>query len=185
MLTSPVPIRRNCCQKGQSTGKYCAGCPNLAVSRNAGPRPVQPVLRHGKPHFPRRSPVMRLTASLGVVVLAGAFTRGLAASQCAPIADKPRVEVKGKIVRVRAAPGQGMPSLEVEQNGNTVKVLLGSLRYLMEQNFNPKAGMVAIVKGYRLADVVVAITIALPAINKSIRLRDEAGWPVWSGGHCE
>ena len=184
MVTSPVPIRRNCCQKGQSTGEYCAGCPNLTGLRNAGRRPAGLVRRRGKPHFPRRAPVMRITASLGIVVLAGAFTGSPAAAKCAPMADKPRVEVKGRIVRVRAAPGQGMPSLEVEQNGSLVKVLLGPLRYLMEQNFNPKTGMMAEVKGYRMADAIVAITITLPGVHKTIRLRDEAGWPVWVGGEC-
>lgn len=100
----------------------------------------------------------------------------------APIASNPVVELKGKITRVQVALGQGMPFLEVEHDGQTTKVLLGSMRYLMQQDFNPKAGDEVEVKGYKGTDQVVAISVTLPRESKTLQLRDEKGWPVWMGG---
>jgi hypothetical protein len=74
-----------------------------------------------------------------------------------------------------------MPALVVDVNGTATTVVLGSLRYLMEQNFNPKAGMDVQVKGYKLPDVVVASEVRLTAEGKSIKLRDETGRPLWRG----
>jgi hypothetical protein len=95
---------------------------------------------------------------------------------------EPAVELKGKIERVQAARGQGMPRLEVKQGSRTVVVLLGSMRYLIEQDFNPKVGEDVEVKGYRAGDEVIAATVRLPAQGKTIRLRDENGRPVWMRG---
>lgn len=95
---------------------------------------------------------------------------------------EPAVELKGKIERVQAARGQGMPRLEVKQGSRTVVVLLGSMRYLIEQDFNPKVGEDVEVKGYRAGDEVIAATVRLPARGKTIRLRDEEGRPVWMRG---
>lgn len=100
----------------------------------------------------------------------------------APVASNPLVEFKGKIAKVQAAPGQGMPFLEVEENGKTTKVVLGSMRYLMQQNFNPKAGEEIEVKGYKTANGVVAATVTLPSEDKTLRLRDDKGFPLWMGG---
>ncbi len=97
----------------------------------------------------------------------------------APVASNPVVELKGKITKVQVATGEGMPYFELD--GKT-KVLLGSMRYLMENDFNPKAGSRAEVKGYRMADQVVAITVSLPEEKKTLKLRDEGGWPMWGGG---
>lgn len=97
-----------------------------------------------------------------------------------PVADSPVVEFRGKIVRVQASHGAGMPLMEVRRGEETVKVYLGSMRYLMEQNFNPKAGAEITVKGYQVAKDVVAITVATG--GKTLRLRDEDGRPVWMGG---
>ena len=124
---------------------------------------------------------MRFRMALGVILTLGCLAAGPRPVDRAPIASHPVVEIKGKIARVQAAPGQGMPALEVEQNGRTVRVLLGSLRYLMEQDFNPKAGSQVEVKGYRTAEEIVAITVTLPGEGKTVRLRDEGGWPVWAG----
>jgi hypothetical protein len=52
----------------------------------------------------------------------------------------------------------------------------------MLQNFNPKAGEAVEIKGYKTAEGIFAITATLPAQKKTVRLRDERGWPVWSGG---
>ena len=118
--------------------------------------------------------------------LAGLVVAGLALGQSsdtqAPIAGSPKVEVKGKIEKIWISRGQGMPSLQVRTGDRTVSVALGSMRYLMEQGFNPKAGDEVAVTGYKLNDGVVAITVTLPATGKVLRLRDEAGRPVWMGG---
>jgi len=99
-----------------------------------------------------------------------------------PIASSPVVELKGKIQKVQLAMGQGMPYLEVESAGKTEKVMLGSMRYLMEKDFNPKAGMDVELKGYRTDAGIVAIRVQLPSEKKSLLLRDEDGWPVWMRG---
>ena len=100
----------------------------------------------------------------------------------APIAGSPKVELKGKIEKIQLAMGQGMPYLEVRTTDKTLRVVLGSMRYLMEQDFNPKAGDEVAVTGYKMNDGVVAITVTLPATGKVLRLRDESGRPVWMGG---
>lgn len=124
---------------------------------------------------------MKSRMALGVILALGCLLAAQHTVDRAPVASHPVVEIKGKIARVQAAPGQGMPSLEVEQSGRTTRVLLGSLRYLMEQDFNPKAGSPVEVKGYRTAEEIVAITVTLPLENRTVRLRDEGGWPVWAG----
>jgi len=100
----------------------------------------------------------------------------------APMAGNPKVELKGKIEKIQLAMGQGMPYLEVRTASNTVRVALGSMRYLMEQDFNPKAGDEVAVTGYKVNDGVVAITVTLPGSDKVLKLRDDAGRPVWMGG---
>lgn len=100
----------------------------------------------------------------------------------APVAGSPKVELKGRIEKIQLARGQGMPHLEVRTTGKSVRVVLGSMRYLMEQDFNPKAGDEVAVTGYKVNDGVVAITVTLPASGKVIKLRDDTGHPVWMGG---
>ena len=99
-----------------------------------------------------------------------------------PIAANPVVELRGDIARVRIGRGAGMPRLEVKTASGTTSVLLGSMRYLMEQNFNPKAGQAVVVKGYQAGDEIVAIRVSLPAEKRELVLRDENGCPVWMGG---
>ena len=125
----------------------------------------------------------RLIARLMIVSLAAVlYVAAQPAETKAPITSNPIVELKGKIGKVQVARGQGMPYIEVESGGQHTKVTLGSMRYLMEQNFNPKAGAEVEIKGYRMADGVVASVITLPAENKTLRLRDESGRPLWMGG---
>lgn len=100
----------------------------------------------------------------------------------APIASSPVVEVRGTIAKVDIRPGAGAPVLEVNTGSSVAMVRLGSIRYLMERNFNPKSGAEVIVKGYRAGEEIVAITVRTPANNREIRLRDENGWPLWRGG---
>src|SRR5688572_5393545 len=97
----------------------------------------------------------------------------------APVAGNPIVNISGKITRVDAyRPGEGMPGLVVNVDGTSTNVILGSMRYLMEQDFNPKTGAEVQVKGYKLPASVVAIEVRLPAENVTLKLRDENGWPV-------
>lgn len=100
----------------------------------------------------------------------------------APIAANPVVELTGTIARVQVTPGQGMPMIEVSTSKGTVKVVLGSMRYLVQQNFNPKAGEPVQVKGYQVNQDVVAIRVELPESKKSLVLRDDNGRPVWMQG---
>jgi hypothetical protein len=109
--------------------------------------------------------------------LPGAFAQ-------AAIASNPVVEISGRITKVGLERGQGMPSLEVKTvAGATWKVWLGSMRYLVEQNFNPKAGQEVSVKGFKQAgQEVTASSATLTETKQTIRLRDESGRPVWRGG---
>ena len=103
----------------------------------------------------------------------------------AQIAGNPIVNFSGRITRVDAfRPVEGMPGLVMDVDGTATTVILGSMRYLMEQNFNPKAGVQAHVKGYKLPATVIAIEVRLPAENVTLKLRDENGWPLWRGGGC-
>ncbi len=112
---------------------------------------------------------------------------GLACVQLCPaqpsIANNPKVELKGVIQSVRLARGQGTPVLVVKSGNTSSRVLLGSMRYLMEQGFNPKAGVEVQVKGFETGeDEVTAISVTLIAGNKTLHLRDEEGWPLWQRG---
>jgi len=98
------------------------------------------------------------------------------------LANSPKVEVKGAIERVQLTPGQGMPFLELKSDKGTERVMLGSMRYLLERNFNPKAGSVAVVKGFRVNDFVFARSVEIPAEKVTIQLRDENGMPLWRMG---
>lgn len=114
-----------------------------------------------------------------ILLLCGLCVCG-AAQQGRPAGNT--VELKGTITRVQIAPGEGTPYLELKTDKGTRRVLLGSLRYLMEQNFNPKAGSTAVVKGFGNGDIVVAQTISIPSDKVTIRLRDEDGTPLWRRG---
>ena len=95
----------------------------------------------------------------------------------------PVVEIEGTIASVQAVRGQGMPFIEVKEDGTTIKVLLGSMRYLMSHDFNPKAGEAVEVEGFRRGDgVIMAKTVILRSQDKTLELRDDAGRPVWIRG---
>lgn len=106
----------------------------------------------------------------------------LGAAAQARISSKPTVEMRGKIVRVQTAMGQGMPFLEVKDDAGAVtKVWLGSMRYLVEHNFNPKAGESIEVKGYKMDGAVTAIRVTIN--GKTLQLRDSEGYPLWRRSH--
>ncbi|MEN6537082.1 MAG: hypothetical protein ABFD60_13170 [Bryobacteraceae bacterium] len=121
----------------------------------------------------------RLLVAIPAILAGVIFTESAGAQT--PMASNPVVEVKGKIVKVQVAPGRGMPSLDVEQDGKAIHVVLGAMHYLMQQNFSPKAGEEVEVKGYKAGDTVVASVVTLPAQGKTLRLRDERGYPLWRG----
>lgn len=120
-------------------------------------------------------PVLLLLA--GAVVLPGQPQMGQAS-----LSGAPKVELKGTIERVQSAPGQGMPFLELKTGKAVQRVMLGSMRYMMEQNFNPKAGNVAIVQGFVSNDLVFARSVSIPAEKVTIQFRDENGVPLWRMG---
>lgn len=110
--------------------------------------------------------------SLGVAALA----------QTSGQSGREKVELKGVIRKISIVPGASMPSLELDTKEGMVNVLLGSRRYLLEHNFNPKAGVTAVVKGLRMDGAVAACVIELPEENFSLRLRTDEGVPLWRGG---
>ena len=99
------------------------------------------------------------------------------------IADSPKVEFRGVIQSVQLVRGDGTPAIVVKTEGATVRVFLGSMRYLMEQDFNPKAGEEVLVRGFKANEEdVYAISVTLTAGNKTVHLRDEEGRPLWQRG---
>jgi hypothetical protein len=121
---------------------------------------------------------MWMRAAMALAALGG-WSLTAQAPEKAGVADRPVVEVEGRIAGVGVARGRGMPFIEVRRGDETLKVRLGSMRYLMEQDFRPKAGSEVKVKGFDLGGEMVAITVE--TAGKTIRLRDEKGWPLWSG----
>jgi hypothetical protein len=120
---------------------------------------------------------MKIIATLAAALL---FALGVSA-QNAPIAVNPLVEVHGTIQRIRISPGQGMPYLEVSDGERSVNVYLSPMRYLIEQNFNPRVGQTLTIKGYRVDKDLVAATVSIDGENRVLRFRDEHGWPMWRG----
>ncbi|MBL8176253.1 MAG: hypothetical protein JNK48_16360 [Bryobacterales bacterium] len=112
---------------------------------------------------------------LAIPVLAIAEQQG-----AGPMAGRAVTEIRGTISAVRIGM-QSMPSLELQTAGGTEKVVLGSMRYLIEKDFNPKVGTAAIVKGFRVDGYVYARSVQLPEQKINIDLRDEMGRPLWRG----
>jgi hypothetical protein len=100
----------------------------------------------------------------------------------APVASNAVVEISGVVGQVQISGGQGMPYLEVKHDAETTRVFLGPTHYLIAENFNPKAGQGVAVKGYKLTDSVIAIQVTLPQEKRTLKLRDDNGWPLWRGG---
>jgi len=93
------------------------------------------------------------------------------------------LEVRGTIASVNLTPG-GMPSIVVNAaNGHQSTVRLGSIRYLIARDFNPKSGQTVIVRGFQQeSNDLIAISVECPQTGKKITLRDENGRPMWRGG---
>ncbi len=75
-----------------------------------------------------------------------------------------------------------MPYVAIQTGSETVKVFLGSMRYLMMQGFNPKVGDEISAKAIKMDADFVALSVTLANSGKTIRLRDEQGRPLWRGG---
>ena len=100
-------------------------------------------------------------------------------------ADSPRIVLKGTIKKVRIMPCQRMPSVELKTEQGTKKVLIGFMRYLMQNNFHPKAGSHAIVKGFQQQGEILAQETKIPSEKITLKLRAEDGTPLWRWGrHC-
>lgn len=98
----------------------------------------------------------------------------------AALAAAERVEGRGVVERLDLLPGHGLSGMLVKTAQGSTRVQLGSMRFLIERNFNPKAGADVVVKGFRLGeDLVVARTVDLPESRQTIVLRSEDGTPVW------
>ncbi len=108
-----------------------------------------------------------------------------AAAQCPPphsaLAGAPRAEIQGVIRKVELTPGKGMPQMEIDTGKGIEIVVLGSIRYLMERDFRPKAGTRAVVKGFSQRGLVFARQVEIPAEHVNIVLRNEQGAPLWQG----
>ncbi|MFN7933192.1 MAG: hypothetical protein U0R19_07680 [Bryobacteraceae bacterium] len=97
-----------------------------------------------------------------------------------PMTGRPAVDTKGVITAVRLDM-QTMPSLELRTAKGVEKVVLGSMRYLIEKDFNPKVGSTAVVKGFQVDGYIYARSIQVPEQKLFIALRDEQGRPLWRG----
>jgi hypothetical protein len=125
---------------------------------------------------------MRVTRRFMLALLPAALQAQRAARS--PTPAQPPVEIRGRIARVNAGPAEGMPSLEVEVDGRVWRVWLGSLRYLIENDFNPRAGQLVIVRGIRPGadrEEAWAVAVTLVEQKRTLRLRDESGRPLWRG----
>ena len=94
----------------------------------------------------------------------------------------PIVELRGTIERVMISPDSGMPYLDVKADSKTNRVYLGSVRYLLEKNFNPQAGSEVTVKAYKVAGDLVAAEVSTG--GTVLKLRDAEGRPLWSHHHA-
>jgi hypothetical protein len=99
-----------------------------------------------------------------------------------PLSHSPVVDIKGTIKQVHIEKGAGMPWLDVETSKGPVKLMLGSMRYLMQNDFAPKAGDAITAKAFQQPDQTIAMSVELPGSGKSLKLRDDKGMPVWRGG---
>ncbi|MBL8241888.1 MAG: hypothetical protein JNM66_30970 [Bryobacterales bacterium] len=93
------------------------------------------------------------------------------------------LEIRGTIASVNLAPG-GMPSIAVNTaNGRQWNVRLGSIRYLIARDFNPKAGQSVVVRGFEQQGAgLVATSVECVQTRQKIVLRDSNGMPLWRGG---
>jgi hypothetical protein len=108
---------------------------------------------------------------------------GVPAAQLAPPAAAGKaIEITGTVGQIHIVAGQGMPYFELKRGADITRVYLGPMPFLIAENFNPKAGQEVAVKGYKLEDRILASQITFVAEKRTVRFRDDHGWPVWRGG---
>jgi len=125
---------------------------------------------------------MRALTLILICLEAASLAQPVPPAGSAALASAERVEIRGVIEKVEIAPGLGTPFLTVKTDQGVVRVQLGSMRYLMEQDFNPKAGASVVVKGFRVNKDVIARRIELPGEKKTLELRTDDGTPLWRMG---
>ena len=108
---------------------------------------------------------------------------GAPPAQLAPpaAAGKP-IEIAGTVGQIHIVAGQGMPYFELKRGTEITRIYLGPMPFLIAENFNPKAGQEVAIKGYKLEDSILAVQITFVAEKRTVRFRDDQGWPVWRGG---
>ena len=82
-------------------------------------------------------------------------------------------------------PKPGCRPIVLNAGQRATRVYLGSRRHLMKNDFNPKAGEQAKIKGYGYGDDVIASSVTLVSESKTLRLRDDDGYPLWQRGWCQ
>ncbi len=121
---------------------------------------------------------MRYLIALLMFALPAAAVENSAQSPVGPV-----VELSGTITRVQVVRGQGMPFLEVEHDGETTRVHLGSMRYLLQHNFSPTAGVKVEIEAFRRGgNELAAKKVRLVKQDKTLALRDDDGRPLWQRG---
>lgn len=94
----------------------------------------------------------------------------------------PLVEIRGSITKVAVEPRQGPRLIVKADSGEEWTVWLGSFRYLLEQDFNPKAGQQVNVRGAsREKAGLIAHSITVKETGRTLELRSTDGSPLWRG----
>ena len=104
------------------------------------------------------------------------------AQLASPAAAGKPIQVAGTVGQIQIVAGQGMPYFELKRGAEITRVYLGPMPFLIAENFNPKTGQDVVVKGYKRDDSIIAAQITLVAEKRTVRFRDDQGWPVWRGG---
>lgn len=122
-----------------------------------------------------------MLAVIAGTTLAAQDRRGMHSG--ADFAKAARVNLKGTVEKLQLDSAAGMPSMWIASGtGAPVRVVLGSMRYLLEQDFRPKAGTQVEVTGFQLEEGVFAATVTLVGEKKVLKLRESDGTPMWRGG---
>ena len=98
-----------------------------------------------------------------------------------PAAAGKVIEISGTVGQIHIVAGQGMPCFELRHGAETARVYLGPMPFLIAENFNPKTGQEVVVKGYLFEGRVLASQITFSATKRTVKFRDERGWPLWRG----
>ena len=106
-----------------------------------------------------------------------ALVRAQQSGEPSPSARK--VQFTATIEKVQIAARQGMPSLLLKTASGPVKLYLGPMRYLIEEDFRPVAGENVEVEALQTGAEAIAIRVSLTARKVTLRFRDSNGVPLW------